>query len=206
VTGGDCYDLWKLADGRLAVCVADASGHGLAAALVIAQVRSVLRALSEIRSDPQWLLERVNARLAEDLDDGRFVTAFLGVVAADGDIQWASAGQGPVFLRARSGVPFEAMPATAVPLGVSADLITDAAAPARLEPGGVLVVMTDGLFEAPDPAGEFFGAARVGELLDGLGDAPAEAMVAALRDAVRAWQGREDPVDDQTIVVVRRPA
>jgi len=206
VTGGDCYDLWKLPDGRLAACVADASGHGLAAALVISQVRSVLRALSEIRADPEWLLARVNARLAEDLDDGRFVTAFLAVIASDGGVQWSSAGQGPVFLRTAAGVPFQAVPAPAVPLGVSSDLITDVAQPVRLDPGGMLVVMTDGLFEAPDAAGEFFGAARVSGLLESMGEVPAAEVVRRLRDAVRAWQGRDDPVDDQTILVVRRQA
>jgi sigma-B regulation protein RsbU (phosphoserine phosphatase) len=206
VTGGDCYDLWKLPDGTLGVFVADASGHGLAAALVIAQVRAVLRALSEIQSDPQWLLERVNARLGEDLDEGRFVTAFFGVVGADGWIQWSSAGQGPVFMRIAAGAGFQAVPAPAVPLGVSPDLITDSPTPVRLQPGGMLVVMTDGLFEAPNEAGEFFGAARVGELLDQVEDEPSEAVVRRLRDAVRVWQGRDEPVDDQTIVVVRRPA
>jgi len=206
VTGGDCYDLWKLPDGRLAACVADASGHGLAAALVISQFRAVLRALSEIRADPEWLLARVNARLAEDLDDGRFVTAFLAVIAADGVVHWSSAGQGPVFLRPADGVPFQAVAATAVPLGVSPELITDAPTPVRLDRGGMLVVMTDGLFEAPGPDGEFFGAARVSGLLETVGDAPAEEVVDRLRSAVRAWQGRSDPADDQTILVVRRPA
>lgn len=206
VTGGDCYDLWRPAEGALAAFVGDASGHGLAAALVISQVRAVLRALSEIRSDPQWLLERVNARLAEDLDEGRFVTAFLGVIASDGSIRWSSAGQGPVFLRPAAGQRFQAVPASAVPLGVSADLISDAPMSVRLQPGGMLVVMTDGLFEAPSGRGEFFGAARIGELLDELGDPPAELVVRRLREAVRMWQGRDDPVDDQTILVVRRPA
>jgi serine phosphatase RsbU (regulator of sigma subunit) len=70
----------------------------------------------------------------------------------------------------------------------------------------MLVVMTDGLFEAPSQAGEYFGAARMGELLDSLADEPADSVVGRLRQAVRRWHGRDEPVDDQTIVVVRRPA
>jgi sigma-B regulation protein RsbU (phosphoserine phosphatase) len=206
VTGGDCYDLWKRPDGRVGIFVADASGHGLAAALVISQVRAMVRALSEIEADPQWLLDRVNARLGEDLADGRFVTAFLGVLSSDGWLHWCSAGQGPVFCRVAMGVRFEALRAPAMPLGVAPDFITDPTAPVRLERGGMLVVMTDGLFEAPNEGGEYFGSARVGELLDSLGDEPAEAVVERLRQAVRRWQGRDEPVDDQTIVVVRRPA
>jgi sigma-B regulation protein RsbU (phosphoserine phosphatase) len=205
VTGGDAYDLWRLPDGTLGMFVADASGHGLAAALVIAQVRAVLRALSEIRSDPQWLLERANSRLAEDLDEGRFVTAFAAAISQDGWVRWSSAGQGPVFLRIGAGLAFQALAASAVPLGVAHELISDPPTPTRLEAGGMLVVMTDGLFEAPNPAGEFFGATRVGNLLDQIGDPPAEAVVQRLRQAVREWQGQDEPVDDQTIVVVRRP-
>jgi sigma-B regulation protein RsbU (phosphoserine phosphatase) len=205
VTGGDAYDLWRLPDGALGMFVADASGHGLAAALVISQVRAMLRALSEIRSDPQWLLERVNSRLEEDLDEGRFVTAFAAAISQDGWVRWSSAGQGPVFLRHGAGAPFQAIAASAVPLGVAHELISDPPTPTRLEAGGMLVVMTDGLFEAPNPAGEFFGAARVGALLDQIGDTPAEAVVQRLRQAVREWQGHDEPVDDQTIVVVRRP-
>jgi serine phosphatase RsbU (regulator of sigma subunit) len=206
VTGGDCYDLWKLPDGKLASFLGDASGHGLAAALVISQVRAMLRALSEIRSDPQWLLERLNGRLAEDLDEGRFVTAFLAVMAPDGWVQWSSAGQGPVFLRLGSASGFEAVPAPAVPLGVSADLITDAPTPVCLQPGGMLVVMSDGLFEAANEAGELFGPARVGELLDQVEAETAPEVVQRVRDAVQVWQGRTEPVDDQTILVIRRPA
>lgn len=205
VTGGDAYDVWRLPDGALGMFVADASGHGLAAALVISQVRAVLRALSEIRADPQWLLERVNSRLEEDLDEGRFVTAFAAAISQDGWVRWSSAGQGPVFLRVGAGVPFQAIAASAVPLGVAHELISDPPTPARLEAGGMLVVMTDGLFEAANPAGEVFGAARVGDLLDQIGDPPAEAVVQRLRQAVREWQGHDEPVDDQTIVVVRRP-
>jgi phosphoserine phosphatase RsbU/P len=204
VTGGDCYDLWKLPNGRVAALVADASGHGLAAALVISQVRAVVRALSDIETDPQWLLARMNARLADDLDDGRFVTAFVGVFAGDGWVQWSSAGQGPVFLRIGGGARFQTVPTPAVPLGVSAEFISDAPTPVRLDRGGMLVVMTDGLFEAVNRAGEAFGAERMGDLLDGMGDMPAGIVVQRLREAVRAWQGHDEPADDQTVVVVRR--
>jgi sigma-B regulation protein RsbU (phosphoserine phosphatase) len=202
ITGGDGYDLWKLADGRLAVFLGDASGHGLPAALIIAQVRTLLRALSEIQPDPEWLLPRVNARMAQDLDEGRFVTAFFACVSSDGSLQWSSAGQGPVFIRRRAGARFEAMPASAVPLGVSPDLIADPAAPVRLEKGGVVAVLSDGFFEARNEAGELFGTAAAARVLDGGGGALE--LTQRLAEAVRLWQGRDDPADDQTVVVVER--
>src|SRR4051794_30244778 len=97
ITGGDCFDLWRLPDGRLGILVADASGHGLGPALIVSQARTLVRAISEMESDPHRLLVRVNARLAEDLEWGQFVTAFLGFLAPDGTLHWSSAGHGPVF-------------------------------------------------------------------------------------------------------------
>src|SRR5437764_22335 len=62
VTGGDSYDLWKMGDGRLGLFLGDASGHGIAPAIVVSQARTLARTLSEINCDPNWLLERINAR------------------------------------------------------------------------------------------------------------------------------------------------
>lgn len=204
VTGGDCFDLWRVPDGRLAVFLGDASGHGVAAALVIAQVRAMLRALCEIQTDPLQLLVRVNTRLAQDLGEGRFVTAMFACVSPDGLLRWSSAGQGPLLARTSAREPFQQFQAPAVPLGVASELIADAVPAMRLEPGGMLVAMTDGVFEAADPSGEQLGPARVVELLDRRGDLAPAALLDELQQAVRAWQAEAEPTDDQTIVLVRR--
>jgi phosphoserine phosphatase RsbU/P len=202
ITGGDCYDVWKLPDGHLGLFVADASGHGLAAALVISQVRSMLRALCEVRSEPEWLLSRLNARLVQDLDEGRFVTAFVGCLSTDGTLRWCSAGQGPIFVRRAAGSSWEAFPPVAMPLGVMAELDIEPAAVVQLEPGGVLVAMTDGLFESRNASGELFGPARVLTLLEACGDGTPDQIAVLVRDAVTTWRGREQPDDDETIVAV----
>src|SRR5688500_900324 len=72
MTGGDCFDLWKLPDGRLGILLADASGHGLAPSIIVSQVRALVRAISEIETHPDKVLDRVNARVAADLEPGRF--------------------------------------------------------------------------------------------------------------------------------------
>ena len=110
-TGGDLFDLWTLPDGRLGILVADASGHGLAPAVIVSQVRTLVRALSEIEKHPNGLLARVNARLAQDLEPARFVTAFLGFLDTSGEIQWATPGTGrccsaiPRGARSRASTP-----------------------------------------------------------------------------------------------------
>ena len=102
VTGGDCYDFWTLPDGRLGIFLGDASGHGLGPTLVVSQARTLVRALCDSISDctPHQILTRINARLSEDLEPTRFITAFLAFLSPDGTLQWQSAGHGPIFFRA----------------------------------------------------------------------------------------------------------
>src|SRR5258706_7759707 len=99
IAGGDCFDLWRMSDGKLGIFLGDASGHGLAPAMIVSQARTLIRALWEIDCNPMWLLERVNSRLGSDMEDSRFVTAFVGCITPDGQVTWYSAGHGPVFVR-----------------------------------------------------------------------------------------------------------
>ena len=204
VTGGDCYDFWILPDGRLGVFLGDASGHGLAPTLVVSQARTLVRALCDGKCTPHEIFTRVNARLSEDLEGTRFITAFLAFISPDGTIHWQSAGHGPLFFRPSAGAPIQCMGAPVPPLNALPDLIDDCPAPIKLDPGGTLVVMSDGIFESWSPGHELFGSDRVVELLDQSNGHPAEASIEALHAAVAQWQGNDEPVDDQTIVVVRR--
>jgi phosphoserine phosphatase RsbU/P len=204
ITGGDCYDLWQLPDGRLAIFVGDASGHGIAPALVVSQVRTLVRALSDMQSDPKELFTRINARLSEDVDAGRFVTAFLGFMGPAGDLTWCSAGHGPILYRTAPGEPLQTLDPGAPPLGVLSDFLADEVPSIQLQPGGTLLVMTDGIFESFNTTGQQFGVERVIESLDLHANGKAESAVTALRQTLLDWQGAEEPHDDQTIVAIRR--
>ena len=203
-TGGDLFDLWTLPDGRLGILVADASGHGLAPAVIVSQVRTLVRALSEIEKHPDGLLARVNARLAQDLEPARFVTAFLGFISPDGELQWASAGHGPMLYCSCDGGEMVSLDATALPLGIMPDWMGDSVPPLQLDLTGMLIVMSDGIFEAPDEKGEQFGVERVLEILkDTCGKSCVE-ITGRIRDAVTAWQPKDRQADDQTTVIIRR--
>jgi CHASE2 domain-containing sensor protein len=204
LTGGDCFDLWKLPDGRLGILLADASGHGLAPSMIVSQVRALVRAIAEIETHPDKVLDRVNARVAADLEPGRFATAFLGFLSAEGELQWASAGHGPQLWCDVSKGTIVEFDSTGLPLGVTEEWVGDIAEPLQLKPSGMLIVFSDGIFEAPAPDGNMFGVERVTEIVDRLRDAPAADIVAAVREAVTKWQGKDVPHDDQTTVVVRR--
>jgi phosphoserine phosphatase len=206
ITGGDCWDMWELPDGRLGIFLADASGHGMGPALVVSQARTLVRALCSTEPDPHELLARVNRRLCEDLEWGRFVTAFLGFLSPDGWLHWSSAGHGPALLRADPESPLDALDPPVQPLGVIEDWMEDAPEPVRLEAGGSLALVSDGIFEAVNPAGELFGVERLKKHLHALREHPSTSTVDALCSAVRNWQGPDDPLDDQTIVLVQRTA
>jgi CHASE2 domain-containing sensor protein len=205
MTGGDCYDLWEMHDGRLAILLADASGHGLAPAMIVSQVRTLVRTLSDFETNPFELLARVNKRLCGDLEANRFVTAFLGFLHPDGSLEWASAGHGPMFWCADGGCEMLDLDSTSMPLGIQTDWVGDAAPPAlKLDPKGMLVVFSDGIFEAPAPDGDMFGVERIKEGLIKARNLPCLQIIAAIRTAVQLWQAKIEPIDDQTIVIVRR--
>ena len=210
VNGGDCYDLWRMPDGRLGILVADASGHGIAPALVVMQARTLVRALSDTEADPLKLLVRINARLSEDMVSGRFVTMFLGFLAPDGTLEWSSGGHGPVLFRRAPGEPLRSLEPGLPPIGILDQMFEEATAPVRMEVGGSLVVTSDGITEAFSPHEELFGEERLIETLDacdaaGSRCATARDVVTVVHRAAIAWQGnRDEPKDDQTVVVVRR--
>jgi sigma-B regulation protein RsbU (phosphoserine phosphatase) len=205
LTGGDCFDLWELPDGRLGILLADASGHGLAPSMIVSQVRTLVRALAEVETHPHPIMTRVNDRVAQDLEQGRFITAFLGFLSAEGELSWVSAGHGPILWCSKRNGQYAELESTGMPLGIMAPWPADEPSPPlKLEPSGMLIVFSDGIFEAPAPGGEQFGVERVQEILKNKCDASAVDIVAAMRDAVTKWQGRDNPHDDQTAVVVRK--
>ena len=204
ITGGDCYDLWPLADGRLGIFLGDASGHGIGPALVVSQTRTLVRAMCDIEPDPQKLFTLVNARLSADLDNGRFVTAFVGFLDSNGKLSWCSAGHGPMFVRKSASAGVELLEPNAPPLGVMADFLADPVVPIEIDPGGTLVVISDGIYEAFDPQGEQFGVQRVVDLCQNGAAANLKTLAEHIRIAVEQWQQKEDPADDQTVVIAAR--
>ncbi len=204
VTGGDCFDLWPMPDGRLAVFLADASGHGIAPTLVVSQVRTLIRAFADIDPNPRSLMARANSRLCQDLESDRFVTAFLAFISTDGQMDWCSAGHGPILVRCGHEHKIQEMNPGELPLGVMPELTGDPSPSVQIESGGALAVVSDGIFEATNPAGEQFSMQRVIETLDATCSCAPPKILKTLTDAATKWTGTDEPVDDQTIVVVRR--
>jgi phosphoserine phosphatase len=204
-TGGDCYDFLPLADGRLAVLLADASGHGIGAALVIAQARSLLRAILHFTDDLPRIAGAINGLLAQDLGDERFVTAFIGILdPRRHTLEYVSGGQGPLLLFSAGGV--ESRPATGIPFAAIAEFAYGGAARFDFPPGGLLALLTDGFYETESPRGEQFGEARVVEIVQRSLTAPVGQIIARLLEAVQSFADGQVQADDLTAVLVRRTA
>jgi serine phosphatase RsbU (regulator of sigma subunit) len=204
--GGDVYDLLVPTgeSSQLGVVVADATGKGVPAALMIANVRALLRAESRAGPGPGAVLDRVGRLLVEDGPTRVFVTAlYLTVDLATGAAAYASAGHDWPLRLAAGGGPPEFLASTGSILGIPGGG-ANVEQRLTLEPGDLLLLYTDGVTEARDEAGEFFGEERLvatAERCRGMG---AAAVCAAILAEIDAFTGAAAPFDDLTLVVVRR--
>jgi len=211
-TGGDIFDFFEVAPGQWTLMLADATGHGVGPALMVAQARAMLRALAAPcmrehggRMDLRAVIEHVNNLLAADLDGGRFVTCFFALLdAAGGLVRYCSAGQGPIIFYRRADDSFEELIATGLPLGIMDGADFDEQVERSLAPGDMLIVVTDGFFEAPNAAGEMFGIPRMCEAIRRDRDLPAAEIIDSLRRDVDAFTDGAPQADDLTAVIARR--
>ena len=204
-TGGDTYDFMPTPDGRWMILLADASGHGVGPALVIAETRAMLRAVILHGVDLAGAMATANNLLAADLSDGRFVTCFLGLLdGSAGTLSYSSAGHGPMLFYDRKADSFSQVQATALPLGVLEDTDFSEIISHAFAPGDFAVITTDGFFESANAAGEQFGVERMTELLRRDRELPAAAMIDNLHQAIHEFIDTQSHDDDLTAVVIRK--
>ena len=200
--GGDFYDFMPLPHNRLALAVGDASGKGLAAALMISNVQSSLRtAASFTGNDGPAVLAAVNRQVYTSSLEDRFATLFYGVFdGAKRRLQYVNAGHNPPMIIRRDGSIIW-LGAGGVPVGLFPNSTYEQGA-VQLNPGDLIVAYTDGVIEALNPAGDEWG-------VEGLREAAAERDAQGADDIVRAiFTSMDDfsrghQTDDATVVVVR---
>ncbi len=208
-TGGDTYDFIPLPNGQWAFVVADATGHGIGPALVIAETRAMLRASAHLSeadaASVTNILKTVNYLLSGDLDGGTFVTCFLGILDPAGfRLTYASAGHGPLTFYQRTEDRFHQVPATSLPLGVMDDTSYDETKTFPFEPGDIALITTDGVFEAADSSQEQFGVDRMFAVIRENRDAAAECMIERLQQSVSAFSAGQPQADDITAIAIKR--
>ena len=204
-TGGDLYDFVPLGNNRLFMLMCDATGHGIGPALSATQVRAMLRVALRLQSSLDDAFIHINDQLCEDLPDDRFVTGFFGLLdAATHTVRFHSGGQGPIMHYQADMGEFDWHPATTFPLGYMPHSKLDAPHTAALDPGDVLGLISDGIYEYENEAGEQFGRRGVMRVLDEHPHAGAQELVDLIMDAARRHGGAAPQADDITIVLARR--
>jgi serine phosphatase RsbU (regulator of sigma subunit) len=200
--GGDVYDVQLLGGARVAVLVADMSGHNVAAALHTAMVRAIVWREAEQATSPGEVLDRLNERLCRDLPEEQFATAFFGWFDPDsGQLHYANAGHPPAYLQPPAGPSRELEP-TGPLLGILPEASYGSTA-VQVGPGCRLFVYTDGLTETQDGDGVLWGTEELLALLrPGGQDRPGD-VVAQILERAAAFRRHRSQEDDLTIVLAR---
>ena len=199
--GGDYFDYLPLPDDRMGLVIADVSGKGIPAALLMAGLQASVRTLALPGVPPAEVCRRLNDLLHETTSASRYATLFFAVYDPQNrTVRYTNAGHfPPLHVGARGlahlsqgGLPIGLMPASLYGEGNR-----------ELGLGDILALYTDGVVEQPNPEGEEFGEARLVKLLADRRDAPLSAVLAEVIDAIRTWSGGGTPHDDITLVLAR---
>jgi Stage II sporulation protein E (SpoIIE) len=201
IVGGDYFDFIPLSDRILGVAIADASGHGLPAALQVRDVYTGLRMGVERDFKIARTVERLNRIINQSRMTTRFVSLFYGEIEEEGNFMYVNAGHPPPLHFNSRGVTM--LKQTGMVLGPSATS-TYTRGFRLLERGDAILMYTDGMFEAHDGQGREFGIPRLTEAFQSVRELPADEIARRLIDTVRQYAGGGEPEDDQTVVVVKR--
>jgi len=202
---GDYYDFIELPSTRLGVVVGDVSGHGLGAALVMAQARALLRAFTETVDTLPEVMNLLNDFLSRDMSRGRFMSMILAVAHPEtGVLEWHNAGHPPGLLYRASSSEVELLDPQGRVLGVLGGAGYADVPPVTMEPGDVLLFYTDGATEAARPDGTFLDEEGLIAVLKRLADRTPAEVLEGVRDALIDWTGSETFKDDLTLVALKR--
>jgi sigma-B regulation protein RsbU (phosphoserine phosphatase) len=206
-TGGDYYDFLILDEAEpesVLVALGDVMGHGVAAALVMAGARAVLRDRAQTAGSLAELMGRLNGLLASDLDGTRFMTMYLSVISAgDGMLRWVSAGHDPAMIYDASTDTFEEVEGGELPLGVVEDTEYVERSYGPVRPGQLILVGTDGVWEMPNANGEQFGKPRLRKAIKSAASNTAAEIVEAILARLAEFRGDCRATDDVTFVVIK---
>jgi phosphoserine phosphatase len=185
--------------------LADATGHGIGPALSVAQVRAMVRMAVRMNRSLATIVRHVNDQLCVDLPLGRFITAWFGEIdTKKGTLAGFSAGQGPLLYVHGDSGRHEILPVDTPPLGVVEALDVRPRQPIEMRPGDLFVALSDGFYEAANPAGGRFGIERLVELIMEHRRRSAAEILDAVRAAVDVFADGRAADDDRTAIIVRR--
>jgi sigma-B regulation protein RsbU (phosphoserine phosphatase) len=203
-TAGDYFDFISFSDGSIGIVVGDAVGHGIGAALIMAETRAYLRAFAKSESDPGEILSLLNRELAVDLGGVHFVTLILARLDPRRNVlDYASAGHVPAYLLNSSGRVDHVMESIDIPLGIRRDWLFHTSEPIKLAPENILVFFSDGLLEL-FPLGKFeFWIDRALDVIARHRLASSHQILENLYKEVRQLAGGQPDADDMTCIICK---
>jgi sigma-B regulation protein RsbU (phosphoserine phosphatase) len=200
---GDYYDVLQLPDGRLIFAIADISGKGLSAAILMANLQALLRLLADSALEPSEVCRRLNRHLHEVTDASKFATLFYGEWKPwERRLVYVNAGHNPPLLLGNGRI--NRLEEGGMPLGMfpSPEFQTAAVCLTR---GDIVVLFSDGITEATSKTGEEFGDERLESVVRAHVGRPLDEIQQRILESVRHWAG-DRPEDDMTLVIARATA
>lgn len=201
--GGDIYDFVPLPDGRVAVLFGDASGHGMAAGLVMAVAHAAFRTQLDADPSPASVIASLNRILCRTGGSRSFFSCCYFLLEPDGCYQATIAGHPPALKIGTGGAVLERIGRGAYPLGVKANLEWDVVA-GTLSPGERLLLHSDGLTEARNLSDREFGDEYIETIASWHPEMPASPLVDSIVGEWRSFMGHAIPDDDVSLAVIRR--
>jgi sigma-B regulation protein RsbU (phosphoserine phosphatase) len=206
-TGGDYYDFIETNRGGqagLAVVVGDVSGHGVSSALLMATARALIMLRASMPGEAAGIINDVNRYLSQDTaQTGNFMTFFYcELTEREAEIQWVRAGHDPGLLYDPSTDVFDELKGQGLALGLDISFEYDSFH-RRIEPGQIIMVGTDGIWEMHNQAGEMFGKKALMEIIRNNHTASARQIVDTVTETLEQFREDEAPEDDITLVVIK---
>ncbi len=205
---GDYFDYIPLDENRLGVVIADVSGKGIPAALLMAMCRSALRVLAPAGESPADVMRKLNAQIYPDIKEDMFISmAYAAIDRRDGSVTLVRAGHdAPLVFRAKDG-SIEVIKPPGMAVGIDSGgafnrVTVDFSVP--MEPGDCLVFYTDGVTEALNRSGEEFGLEAMKRTIQGCASEGAAAIVRRVAEEVRAFVGDHPQHDDITLIAIKK--
>jgi len=207
-TGGDYYDFIELAElgtGIVGIALGDVTGHGIGAALLMTTARSVLRSNAQhYGADLIKLFEVINRHIESDTDYDKFITLFYGILDANQkSLAWVSGGHDPALWYHKDSGKIEELPNTGMPVGVMENASFEQGGPVFLKAGDVVVIGTDGIWEAQNESGVMFGKDRLRDIIIRDSDKSANEICSQIIDDVTNFSSPTPQLDDITLVVIK---
>ena len=206
-TSGDYYDFILPQDWgqeKIGIVVADVIGHGISAALLMTTVRASLRERILSPGTGPSIIRDINQRLVKDIEElNLFVTMFYSEIDMDAKcFRWVHAGHEPAILYDRAKETFEMLGGEGVPLGVVDDWAYEEAE-IRIDPGQIILIGTDGIKEACNSQGEYFGNDRLMTIIREHADKSAKDILKEVFDTLNGFRFPAERKDDETLVVIK---